>query len=201
VREILDEAATSPKVALMALSAELERELRRLSAVTGWARNQRTARGILRELPVAIPEDLRGVIDEFWVVRNRVVHGAPASDDDALRTLDAGLAILKAVQQIPAERHFVADPNVTVYSDAELNTKRPDVHGVQLRSVSSDGDSERLQIYPTTRTHFQLGEQVAWDWDARQRWGRSWYRDPSTGDAKIAWDDALEFVGRLLRDI
>ena len=67
--------------------------------------------------------------------------------------------------------------------------------------ISADGDTERLQIYPTTRTHFEVGEQDAWDWDARQQWGRTWYRDPSTGDAKIAWDGALEFVGRLLRDI
>jgi hypothetical protein len=104
VQAILGDAASSPKVALMALSVELDRELRRLAAATGWARGQSSSRGILRALPEGIPDHLKDVIDQFWQIRTRIVHGAPAPDADAPRALDSGLAILHAVQEIPHEK-------------------------------------------------------------------------------------------------
>jgi hypothetical protein len=201
VQAIYREAATSPKVALMALSADLERRLRRLSAVTGWAKDERNFPSMLRAMPAGIPDELRHAVQDFWTIRNRIVHGAPASDADALRALDIGVEILQAVEQIPVERHYVDRPFVDVFSDPELRELREDVHGVRLRTVSPDGSKVSFPIYPTTRTHFAEGKQVAWEWNNELQWGRSWYRDPETSQPALAWDGALEFVGRHLDDV
>jgi hypothetical protein len=202
VQAILREAATSPKVALMALSAELERRIRQLSAARGAdpGARPRTPRQMLSELP-EIPDTLRGAIDEFWNIRNRIVHGAAATDAEALRALDSGLAILRALERVPVEENYVEDPNVPLFADAVGNEPRDDVHGVLLRTVAPEGGEVTFRIFPTTRTHFERGKQVAWEWNSKAKWGPTWYRDPQTGQLEPAWSGSLEFIGRHLDDV
>ena len=57
------------------------------------------------------------------------------------------------------------------------------------------------RILPTTRTHFQKGKRVAWDWNMQKKWPTAWYRDPNTGGVKRAWIKSAEFIGRHLDDI
>jgi hypothetical protein len=58
-----------------------------------------------------------------------------------------------------------------------------------------------LRVFPTTRTHFERGREVAWDWNRDRSWGPAWYRHPDSGDLQHAWDSSLEFIGRHLDDI
>ena len=90
VSEVLEQAGRSPKLALMLLSAELDRVVHHLLMGSGWglARRRWSLReGVARlvELGV-IPASATSAVDLFTRVRNAVVHGAQAhSDDDILR--------------------------------------------------------------------------------------------------------------------
>jgi hypothetical protein len=199
VGKILGEAVTSPKLALMGLSADLERRVRQLSASSGWARDERRPRAMLHKIP-GFPDTLRGAIEDFWTIRNRIVHGMSTTDDETLRALDSGLAIMKALDRIPLEAHYVEDVDVPLFSDAEGKSPRTDVHGLLLRTVSPDGGKETLRVFPTTRTHYKHGKQVAWEW-ASQTWGPTWYKNPKTRKIQLAWDGSMEFVGRHLDEV
>ena len=197
VQSILREAATSPRVAVMTIAAELEADVRRLSAITGWGRDARTVRQQLSSVPIA--DDLRSAVDDFWTVRNQVVHGSSASDDDVLRAVDYGLRILEALDRVPVETNLV-EAVVPVYEDPQAASRRMDVMGLVLKTIPPDGGDSHFRIFPTTRTDYEKGKQVSWEWGPRQ-WGESWYRDPGTGEVKYAWTSSLEFVGRQLDEL
>lgn len=200
--EVLREAAESPQAALMVLSADLERRLRRIAAAMGKdVRKNRSARHTVRDLEGSLPANLRAAVEEFFAVRNQVAHGAPATERDVLRALDVGLEILRAVDEIPVERNFVEDPSVPLYTEPELENPMPGVHGVLLRTVSPESDEVNYRIFPSTQTHFGRGKQVSWEWNFDRRWGPAWYRDPLTSQTKLAWHSSVEFVGRHLDEL
>jgi hypothetical protein len=137
----------------------------------------------------------------FDHVRNKIIHGSAATDDDALRALDSGLAILRVLNTLPNEVNVVYHPGVEVFSDA-LGTKPiPDTKGIILETTSPGGAIKTFRIFPTTRTHFQKGKQVAWEWNMQKGWPAAWYRDPDTGAIREAWGSSAEFIGRHLDDI
>jgi hypothetical protein len=102
-RQILTEAGTSPKAALMLLAAEVEAEVRKVLTNHGI---RPTTRGnvlsALRELEghPAFPSEMRDLIPLFYRVRNQVVHGFDADPDDALRAVDIGLRLLSALRNL-----------------------------------------------------------------------------------------------------
>jgi len=200
-QRILEEAASSPKLALMGLSAELERESREILA-SSQAPDSWQGRSLRQKLArIELPRELRGAIEEFRAVRNRIVHGHDTGEDDALRALDYGLRILRALNRVPRASHFVREPQVEVFADAAGEQLRSDVHGVMIDSFSGGSGEPQTQVFPTTRTHFEKGQAVAWEWDTKRSWNESWYRDPETGEIEYAWTGALEFVGRPLHEL
>jgi len=204
VRRILDEAARSPKAALLILSAEIERELRILMGSMGMLK-----RRFLSSMDLAITglrehgslsSHISASAALFLAVRNRLVHGYDASDDDILRAIDSGIKILEALKSIPHEAHVVR--GITdIYLDAMGEHLLPEVKGVLLESTHSGDGSSTLRIFPTTKQHFRIGERVAWEWDATRTFNRAWYRDPETGMIREAWHEAAEFTGRHFEDI
>lgn len=205
VRRVLNEAARSPKTALLLLASEIERELRELLASLGLLRGRqyvpfREAIQILQQHS-GLPEHVTSSIELFWNVRNRLVHGHGATDDDLIRAIDSGTTILKALQAIPRETNVVYHPGVDVYADSLGQQVREGVKGVILETESPGGATKTRHILATTRTHFQRGKRVAWEWSDEHRFGESWYRDPDTQEMRHAWTDSLEFVGRHLEDL
>jgi hypothetical protein len=197
---ILGEAANSPKVALMALSAQIEKKAREVLASSQDPRNWegRPLSHTLQRLDLS--PTVRDAVARFRDVRNRIVHGHAASDDDALRAIDSGLKILDAIESLPREIHVVVHPGVEVFADSEGKVRRDDVHGVMLETTSPSGENRR-QVFATTRTHFKAGKAVAWEWDVSRVWPESWYRDPEDGKMKYAWRSGGEFIGRHLEDV
>jgi hypothetical protein len=196
-RHVLEEASKSPEVALIALSGNLEHRIRLLSATTGWGSDQRDARHQVESMP--LPDSLRAAVGDFWQVRNKVVHGGSATDREVLSAIDSGLTVYEALQRTATEKNYVNDPALPVFADSRCSELRTDVHGVRLQTVSPDG-SVSFRVFPTTRTHFQKGRQVAWEWSGRD-WGPSWYRNRDTGEVEQAWTSSIEFVGRNLTDL
>ena len=147
------------------------------------------------------PPNLLGSLKLFAEVRNKIVHGSAATDDDALRAIDSGLTILRALNALPNEINVVYHPGVQVFSDAGCTQPIPDVKGLILETTSPGGAMKSFRIYPTTRTNFQKGKQVAWEWNMQKVWPAAWYRDPDSHEIKQAWSQSAEFIGRHLDDV
>jgi hypothetical protein len=196
---VLDEAATSPRLALITLSAELERKARESLASSQdpkhW-RNRPLAQTIHR---LELSPSVLAAYREFRSVRNAIVHGGKATDADAIRALDYGLMILDAIERIPRAIHRVLAPRVETFSDAGAKTPR-DFAAVLIESTSNVGGKQVEHAFPTTRDHFVEGQIVSWEW-GDQVYPESWYRDPRDDTIKYGWTSALEFLGRPLHEI
>jgi hypothetical protein len=99
VRDILKLVATSPKAALVTLSAAIEKEARDVVAVRGHlkGRTHLGLRDAVAEISttVGLPQHVTGSLQWFSDVRARIVHGHDATEDDVLRAVDSGITILK----------------------------------------------------------------------------------------------------------
>lgn len=205
VQSILEEAARSPRVGLIALSGEIERKVRELLGTRGqlpvtYDRRQPWLVQNLRQLDVS--DDMLQAVEQFQAVRNKIIHGRQASDREAVRAVDSGVKILAALESIPHETHVVREPRLKLYQDAQGALPLENVHGVMLESISSvDPSLRRVQVYPTTRTHFETGRRVAMEWNHDLVYHQAYYCDPSDREIKPAWGSSMEFIGRHLEDV
>ena len=201
--EIFREAARSPRAALLLLAAELEQSVREKCAAAGWPDGKRMR---LREaidelgrqgnLPAHVTETFRLFMD----VRNRLVHGHEADDDDILRAIDSGVLLLRTIDAIPIERNVVKKIDVPLYSDPDCKNRITGVSGVILETTSPGGAQKHLRIFPTTKTDFQIGKSVSCERNMTEVWEETWYKDEA-GVKKLAWHSCAEFVGRPLEEI
>jgi hypothetical protein len=211
-QQILEEAAASPVVAIMRLTLEIDRELRKLLAATGSLSQYQgelpEAIGLLENANgIELPRELRDTLTQFWSLRNHIVH-SQVSEHLALRGLDYGLRILKMVKSIPRYSYVVVRADIPVYANSTCNPPaRDDVRGVMLETFSPEGKPTGRHIFPSTKTYWP-GESVSWEWNRQndKGWGPSWYQEPDPSDPsrrtiKSAWGESLEFVGRNLEDI
>jgi hypothetical protein len=198
-KEILGQASSSPKTALMALSAELDRQAREVLASSrdpeAW-QGRSLGQKLLR---LELPPQVQSAYDEFRIVRNKIVHGHHASDEDALRALDYGLLILDALYRVPREVHRVLVPRVECYAD-EDGEQRCEFWAVLLESEQTTDGSRIERAFPTTDTSYMPGQRLSWEWRPRE-YGEAWYRDSRSGEMRYGWTSSLEFVGRPLEQI
>jgi len=202
IREILEEASRSPKVGLILLASTLEGQMRRLLA--GYGRAQLIGPGLERLADTVtgaanVPHGFLEAVRQFAAVRNQIVHGGQGvSDDEVLRAIDSGITLLQWLQAVPREINIVYHPGTEVFADAEGKVKRDGVLAIILETTSPGGAVKTRRVFPTTRTHFIKGREVAWEWNmnAQVQWGESWYRDPDTGEIRQAWGSSMEFIGR-----
>lgn len=205
VAHVLEQAQKSPRLGLIVLASELDRAVRDLLRGTGWWVEGRTGSlgaGVVRlaELGVLAPS-MPSAVENFMAVRNDVVHGGQrVTDEDILRAVDTGVTLLRAVGTVPRERNFVSAVGVPLYKDETCTQPIEDATGVILRTVSPGGTATSFRIFPTTRSHFQVGREVAWKWNPERQWGPAWYRDED-GEVHQAWGGSLEFVGRQLDEL
>jgi hypothetical protein len=205
VQRVLAAATQSPKAALLLLASEIEKQVRQLLASTGLHRGRKNIplHQAFAELDKwgSLPRHVAASVKLFWDVRNRLVHGQTASDDDTLRVIDSGVTILRALQAIPHEVNIVYHPGVAIYADAECRNLIEGARGVILETVSPGGVTKTKRIFPTTLTHFKKGVRVAWEWSEGRRFAQAWYRDPDTGQIQAAWRGSMEFIGRALEEV
>jgi hypothetical protein len=204
IQTILDTAEASPKLALMSLAIEIEKELREIIFSQGQVNKPYTftmsnAIRILEQRQ--FPTHLTVALRSFQKVRNQIVHSrGEIASDDILRAIDSGIVILKTLRAVPRQINIVYHPGVELYSDKECTQLIHNARGVILETNVTGHDEKFHRIFPTTRTHFKRGQKVAWEWNSEFSWDDAWYHDPDTGEIKLAWSGALEFVGRNLDD-
>jgi hypothetical protein len=206
VAQILDEASRSPRTALITLASHIERAARRALASVGLLQGREAipisqAVQELHRQYGGLPGDVIGSMKLFSDIRNRIIHGRDASDEDVISALDSGLTILRTLKALPSEINIVLYPGVPVYSDAKCTSEISDVKGIILDSSGPGGLKKFRRIFPTTRTYFAKGQRVSWEWDFSRRWGEAWYVDPESGQQLQAWGGAMEFAGRPLEAI
>jgi hypothetical protein len=204
-REVLDEAARSPRVGLMILSAELERVMRemltRIEQANPSSKRQRRPVGLVRMADSlwqvgVLPEELLNAVEAFSSVRNQIVHGAgEVSDREILQAIDAGLVILRSLQQVALG--VVEQAGLELYEDSQGMIRRPDVWGVVLNGIGNSTDTESW-IMPTHRRDYAPGQVVKWAFDGSEVCPASWYRHPETRQLREAWEAAAFFVGDIL---
>ena len=201
---ILRQAAESPRVALIMLGRELRFQTRRALAVRGLLKFRLTVPVLqaLSELhQYGFPVNLIGSLKLFEEVRNKMVHGSGATDEDMLRAIDSGITILNAINALPSETNVVHDPHVAIYEDEDCTKPVAGAWAVMLETISPGGAIKSFRIFPTTRTHFKKGMSVAWEWNNARQWGACWYRDPDSGKSRQAWGGSMEFIGRNLDEV
>lgn len=202
VNIILDQAITDPKVALIRLSIELERELQRLLGSMGLLGNGRPYLSVRRALEVLnkrdslLPVSVLAAVDDFSRVRNLIIHGGDGSRGEMLRAIDSGLLVYRTLRSVPRSTHVVYHVGAEVYADAKGQETRSDVKSLILEEVSASGVIKTKQVLPTTRAHYEKGMHVAWEFNDKVRWGESWYCNPDSQQIEYGWSSALEFVGR-----
>ena len=206
VKDVLHEAARSPKAALILLASEIEREARQLLASVGHLRGRHyvplsQALGELDRQFGGLPGVVSSSIKHFWEARNKLVHGGEASTDDILRAIDSGVIILNAIRALPRELNVVYHPGVEVFEDPLCKNALPNVRGVILETGTPGGTRKFFRIFPTTQKHFRKGQRDAWEWNNQSVWGAAWYKDPDSGEVKEAWSSSMEFVGRNLKEV
>lgn len=206
IGNILHEAVRSPKAALLLLASELEREARQLLAGIGHLKGQKfvplsRALDVLQKQFGGLPGHIPGSLKLFWEVRNRLVHGGQAEDEEILRAIDSGITILRALRAFPRETNYVYHPGVPVFKDPECTQPWSAGKGVILETETPGGTQRFFRIFPTTKTNYQKGSRVAWEWNNSIVWEDAWYKDPDSGEIKLAWNSAMEFVGRHLEDV
>jgi hypothetical protein len=158
IKSILQQATSAPKVALIALRAELEKDARQALAARGMLGGRRavSVSQALSELhQYGFPPNLSGSLKLFNDVGNSIIHGkTDATDDDVLRALDSGISILRSLNALPNEVNVVYHPGVELFSDAAGTKTIPDAKGIMIETTSPGDVTKMLRIFPTTRSHF-----------------------------------------------
>jgi len=204
VKSIVQQAAVDPKVALMSLGTELEREARRTLAVRGllFGRPNVSVGEALTDLnrQFGLPPNVVGAVQRFDEVRNKIVHGSASTGEDALRALDSGIRILHTLNALRKTSNVVLQPGVELFTDPNCTDRILDTEGLIFETTQSDG-TKTWQIVPKTRlNYYKKGEQISWEWGDQRTWPATWYRDPDTGDIRQV-PSFPEFVGRHLGDV
>jgi hypothetical protein len=105
IEEVLREATHSPRLGLMLLSAKIERAARDLEAdtVPAFLAGPRTLTIIVRQLVAQerLPEEAAEAFYLFMRVRNRIVHGHDANDEEIARAIDSGTRLLRLLLSRP----------------------------------------------------------------------------------------------------
>ncbi len=205
-RQILDEAKKRPTLAIVVLAREMERQVRLILGSRGMLgersyTNMRQAFQLMDEKGL-LPKHTLSSMEIFWDLRNKLVHGRDEEVAKIVGVIDIGTTLLRTLRSIPHEVHSVKYVDIDIYSDSDCSLKRNGVKGVILDSKSAGGVKNTIRIFPTTKiNYYEPGKQVSWEWNLKNGWGKSWYKDPETQQNKEAWISAGEFIGRHLGDL
>lgn len=191
--EVMAETLRSPRLGLMLISAEIDKLARRIAASTGH-QEKSSVREQIRLWSKYMPPASGAAYRLFADVRNHIVHGKAASEQEILSAIDSGLKLYTALASIPLEKNVVLHPGVDIFGDEQC-TQPLMGKGLIIRTTTADG-TESTRIFPTTQTHYFTGMNLTWQWNPAHHWGPAWYRDPETGEIKKAWSSSLEFVGQ-----
>lgn len=103
----------------------------------------------------------------------------------------------ECIDRMPARPYRVLHADLPLYSDPECKTR---VEGASLIVLRSEDPKQPHQVQECmpTRKKYKAGQLVRWDLNNKQVWQNCWYRNPETGNAEMAWTQAVEFMGKVV---
>lgn len=204
--EVANAAVRSPRAALMLLASKIEQRVNdHVGRTAKYFRQPAPPMAeALKELKYSeskIPGGL-DAIRQFWELRNQLIHGAGVSDDDLLRAIDSGSKILRALEYVGGPRVIVIDPKVAVFADPDLERKYEGKIGVLVELQHVPDGATEIMVVPVSYSHYTVGQRITWGWLTGEKFSAAWYRDPSTGQSKLAWKDSSStFNGTQWKDV
>lgn len=207
---ILGEALVNPKAALMQLTLDIEKELRKLLVSSGHLKEflsssspiPPTGLQILQRVGAELPQELVLAINEFWNMRNSAIHNP--NFEVPSYAFDRGLKIFHILENVPRPRYVVKQANVPLFADRTCRIQRDDVVGVMLQTLDGQGNPHGdARVYPT-HMKYENGQSVGWEWSddfKNHVYGDAWYKDPTNGQCTLAWNQSVEFMGRDVNDV
>jgi hypothetical protein len=110
IEEVLREASRSPRIGLILLSSKMERAARDLALAIGLNVGRRGGAPLsllIRELVQAeqITRQDANALGLFNQVRNQIVHGHDADDNEVARAIDSGTRLLRLLLSTPRPPH------------------------------------------------------------------------------------------------
>ena len=100
--------------------------------------------------------------------------------------------------EMPARPYRILRANLALYSDPECKTKVEDVNLIVLESEDPKQQHSVQECMPT-RKKYETGQLVQWDLNNKKVWQSCWYRNPESGATEMAWVQAVEFIGKVVR--
>jgi hypothetical protein len=135
-------------------------------------------------------QNLKIVEDEH----NRILlHRAQGDKSAGVSATITAIHILKGLYSIALQENVIEATNIKLCGDEKCETELVGVTGVMIKQVMIEGLEPMLNVFPTTRTDYRIGERLTWDWNMSRIWQAAWYKDPKTGTIKKI--SAAEFVG------
>jgi hypothetical protein len=98
-----------------------------------------------------LPPEGGEALELFYRVRNRVVHGHDANNDDVVRAIDSGIRLLRMMLTAPRTTAMVRRPDIPLYSDPEGNIAVERGSGIMVET--REGSGVILRVFPTTRRY------------------------------------------------
>lgn len=186
-----------PKIGIMYLASEIEKESRILSKALNISSQypQLQAFDLLYEKGYLTKPTLEAIIS-FRDLRNKIVHGFPVSDTSQLLIVfDSGITILKTLKAIPRHRQFVHKANIELYSDEQCTKIRTDVKGLIIRNITPGGAISSDLPVPSRQNIYKDGMEVSWAWNLKNVWNETWFKDPDSDKIRMGWSSSGEYIG------
>jgi hypothetical protein len=104
-----------------------------------------------------------------------------------------------SVDWMPARPYRVLHTDLSFYSDPECSLRIEGAHLIVLKSEDPKQQQQAQECMPT-RKKYNVGQLVQWDLNNKKVWQTSWYKNPETGAAEMAWTQAVEFIGKIVME-
>jgi hypothetical protein len=103
------------------------------------------------------------------------------------------------VNEMPARPYRVLHAGLPFYSDPECTKSVDGANLIVLRSEDPEQTHQVRECMPT-RKKYRTGQLVRWDLDKDQIWQNHWFKNPDTGAAEKAWEQAVGFIGKVVTE-
>lgn len=205
-KKILEDSSNNPAIGILLVSAELEKKIKQIFALTGLS-NSTTYKTITQSFDILVKRRYltKNVLDSvkmFLEIRNKISHGRQIENsNNIINILDTGLGLLKLIDSIPHEKNYVYKHDIVIYKDTNCTIPYEKGKAIILDTHSPNDASQSKRIFPTTKTGFKVGTQLTWEWSFNNQWDETYYIDPDTKEKKCAWSSSAEFVGRDIQEV
>jgi len=184
IDRVLEAAERSPRVGLRLLEAELDQDVRRLLAGSGWGQGRhdwdlRAGIDRLFELGV-VSSSVHASLNVLETTKAAIKAGTPVTPHEVLAALDVGIMTYRALSGIPRERHYVVEADIVVFLDPGATSRRDDVRAVRIASVGPPPPKPHNRVFLTRSSDLEVGSEVTWAWESVNL-GQGWYLDLESG--------------------